>query len=126
MTKQQAYKRMLDLLVNGVGVLTTSGVHDDLPTIQDVGRREGQRLQVVTEVRHAGMGLFLAQAPFGGKDISFDGGGAMQSAEDEDGKWLFSFTPLRCDSQEQLVSMGYDYEAAIAAVEELKGAQSDS
>ena len=120
MTKQEAYEKMAQYLSEDIGVLTAGEIDGRIPTIHDVGRREGQRLQVVTEVRHAGFGLFLAQAPAGGRDISFDGGGAMYHAENDDGGCGFGWTLLR-GTREQLESMGYDFDAALDAIRELEG-----
>lgn len=117
MNKQEAYEYMLKVLDGGNGVLTAGEIHPDIPLIHDVGQREGQRLQSATPVKHCGWGLFTATTTSGG--LSFDGGGAMYRATDEDGKHAFSWTVLRAYAQVQQ-ELGYDAAAVRAAIEELK------
>ena len=110
MTDKQAYAAMLEALSGTTGVLTSHEVHPDIPTVHQVGHREGCRLKCDTEVRHAGWGLFLAE--IGGTRLSFDGGGAMHRSEG------FSWTPLRCDAP-CFEALGYDVAAVRAALEAL-------
>jgi len=110
MTDHEAFEKMLDTLNSTTGVLTSGEVHPDIPTIHDISRWEGCRLRCDTEVRHAGWGLFLAEA--GGKRFSFDGGGAMRRAE------TFSWTPLRFD-EPGFSELGYNLEAVRAALQKL-------
>jgi len=123
MTAQEAYQQMLDRVNDGGAVLTTSGVHPDIPTIDEVGTRNGQRLQCTTEVRHCGFGLFMAGTPSG--QFCFDGGGAMQRAQDDDGNWQFSWCPLTAKSADYakfddiLSDLGYDRQAVKVALESL-------
>lgn len=107
---KEAYRKMLDSMSSTVGVLTSHEVHPDIPTIHQVGQRDGCRLKCDTEVRHAGWGLFLAKV--GGKQFSFDGGGAMMRCES------FSWSPLRFDTP-GFAELGYDLAAVRAALEEL-------
>ncbi len=110
-TDCEALGEMLARLESGEGAVLVAGkVHADLPTIQCVSHPEGARLHTDGEVRHAGLGLFLAKV--GHKDIRFDGGGAMYRAD------TFSWCPLIA-STDQLAAMGYDIEAAKAAIVEL-------
>ena len=110
MTDQEAYAAMLETLNGTTGVLTSQHVHPDIPTIHEVGCRDKCRLRCDTEVRHAGWGLFLAEV--GGKQLSFDGGGAMRRGD------TFSWTPLRFDTP-GFAELGYDAGAVRAALEEL-------
>lgn len=110
MTDQEAYAKMLETLSATTGVLTAGEIHPDIPTIHDVGYREGCRLRCTTEVRHAGWGLFLAEVA--GKRFSFDGGGAMTRAE------TFSWTLLRFDTP-GFAELGYNADAVRAALTEL-------
>jgi hypothetical protein len=110
MTDREGYTEMLEMLTVTTGVLTSAPIHPAIPTIHQVGHREGCRLRCDTEVRHAGWGLFLADV--GGKKFSFDGGGAMRRAE------TFSWSPLRFDAP-GLVDLGYDLVAVRKALEEL-------
>ena len=107
---KEAYQKMLDGLSSTVGVLTSHEIHSDIPTIQQVGHRDGCRLRCDAEVRHAGWGLFLAEVK--GKKFSFDGGGAMKRCDG------FSWTPLRFDKP-GLADLGYDADAVRRALEEL-------
>jgi len=108
MDKREAFEKMLEILEQGDGVLTAPAIHPDIPTIDDVGNNTGRRIRTLTEVRHCGFGLFMAETPHG--SISFDGGGAMSRCEE------FSFTPLRVREPGALAWMGYDAERAKAAV----------
>lgn len=111
MTDIEALGEMLARLETGEGAVLVAGkVHDDLPTIQEVSHREGARLKTDGEVQHHGFGLFSAKV--GDEKISFDGGGAMRRAD------TFSWCPLIA-SVDQLAAMGYDLDAAKAAIVEL-------
>lgn len=110
MTDQEAYVKMRDTLSATTGVLTSSEIHADIPTIHQVGHREGCRLRCDTPVRHCGWGLFLADV--GGKKFSFDGGGAMMRCDG------FAWTHLRFDTP-GFADLGYDVAAVRAALEEL-------
>jgi len=114
MTDTEALADMLKIVEEG-GAVLVAGKVADLPTIQEVSNRETARLKTTSEVRHAGYGLFLAKV--GDDTISFDGGGAMRRAE------TFSWCPLVA-SAEALAAMGYDLEAARAAISELINAPS--
>ena len=107
---KEAYQKMLDSMSSTTGVLTSHEVHPDIPTIHQVGHRDGCRLRCDAEVRHAGFGLFLAEV--NGKKFSFDGGGAMRRCHG------FSWTPLRFD-EPGLADLGYDADAVRQALEEL-------
>jgi hypothetical protein len=110
MTDRQAYEAMLETLNGTTGVLTSHEIHPDIPTIHQVGHREGCRLKCDTAVRHCGWGLFVAEVK--GKKFSFDGGGAMRRCEG------FSWTALRFDAP-CLEELGYDVAAVRAALEAL-------
>lgn len=103
---------MLNRVSEGDAVLTAGEIHPDIPTIHNVGHRDGQRINVGAEVRHAGFGCFIADSPLG--RISFDGGGAMQRAPS------FSWTPL----SGPVAEYGYDFDAAQTALESLLGVDS--
>lgn len=116
MTDTEALAEMLWIMTEDNGAVLVAGkVHEDLPTIQCVTHREGARLQTTTEVQHHGFGLFSAEV--GSEKISFDGGGAMRRAD------TFSWCRLIA-SPEALAAMGYDLEAAKAAITELINAPS--
>ena len=110
MTDRMACKKMLETLSETTGVLTSNQIHPDIPTIHQVGHREGCHLRCDTEVRHCGFGLFVAEV--GGKRFTFDGGAAMHRCDG------FSWTPLRFDVP-GLVELGYDVDAVRAALNEL-------
>ena len=115
-TRQEALRYMLASLQEAGGVLTAGTIHADIPTIHDVGHREGVRLRSTVPIVHKGFGLFMGIAPDGNK-FSFDGGGAMFRS-DEDWPIGISWTDLRC-SFETAKSMGYDRAKAKAALEQL-------
>ena len=120
MENGNVYKKMLDALTGGIGVLTSNEIHSDIPTIHMVGNREGSQLKSDTEVRHAGFGLFFGE--INGSRFSFDGGGAMYRGipydSDPNGNG-FSWTLLRCDTGKDLAAMGYNVDAARAALQGL-------
>jgi hypothetical protein len=105
------YQPLYDAIQAGRAILTAGRVHPDIPVIQDVGHA----LPTDGEVRHIGFGCFLANV--GGEDISFDGGGAM-TREEQDGKWVYSWTYLT-GSREALLAMGYPWDEVRVAVDEL-------
>ncbi len=113
MTDAEALADMLKIVEEGGAVLTAGEIHDDIPTIHGVSHHEGARLHTDDEVRHLGWGFFLAMV--GGEKISFDAGGAMRRAE------TFSWSPLIA-SAEALAAMGYDMDAARAAISGLVNA----
>jgi hypothetical protein len=116
MIVQEAYQRMLELLDQGLGVLTGGEIHPDIPTIQDISHRDGVRLQCLKEVRHIVLGLFKGETASG--EFSFDGGGAMRRVTDDEDNYLFAFTPLHAE-RVVLEELGYDAEAVRQAIEEL-------
>lgn len=99
---RDALRKMLETLEDGTAVLTAGEIHEDIPTIDDVG--PGRRIDAPEPVRHLGFGLFRTG------EYSFNAGGAMNRAEG------FSWTKLTGPDVEAL---GYDVTAARAAVREL-------
>jgi len=116
MNRTEALQEMLEMLDRTGGVLTAGEIHPDVPTIHDVGNRDGQRLKSTVPVEHKGFGLFMGMTPNGEK-FSFDGGGAMYRSEEPYPEGI-SFTALRC-SFEAAKSMGYNREKARTAIEGL-------
>lgn len=112
MTKQEAFDKMLRFLATGTGILTSSEIHPDIPTVHDVGNR-GHRLQTAGPTTHLGFGFFEAKTENG--KVSFDGGGAMYRVKDENGNWLFSWTALKGNVDD----LGYHFGKAISAIGEL-------
>jgi len=110
MTDAEALRDMLKITEEGGAVLVAGKVHADLPTIQEVSNRETARLKTTSEVSHIGFGLFLAKV--GDEEISFDGGAAMYRADS------FSWCRLVA-STEALAAVGYDLDAARAAISSL-------
>jgi len=114
----EAKKKMLALLSEGTGILMSCSDYG-LPTIHSVGNREEQALQTSTEVVHCGFGMFKAYSPLGRMStnmVTFDGGGAMRRVDNDDRH--LSWSPLYGDKSD-IVAMGYDFEAAIEAVNAL-------
>ena len=132
MTPNEAYEKMLEYLDSGIGVLTASEIHPDIPLIHDVGHRH-HRLRTKTEVQHARFGRFIANTASG--CVYFHAGGAMHNAKHEDGSRTFSWTQLVGFPSSQTIyldddyneeiggiimrEIGYDFDAAKAAVREL-------
>jgi len=110
----EALQSMRDRLEHGEGVLTAGTIHDDIPTIHDVGHRDGAKIKVPFAVVHCGFGLFKAPAPTDeARDgaFFFDGGGMMRRSPG------FSWTPFSARGHD--VSEVYDVAKASAAVDEL-------
>jgi len=110
MDNLEALQILKEHLTAGNAILTAGNLHDNIPTIHNISHRDGASLKVDSEVLHAGFGCFYAKV--GGRDITFDGGGAMTRIAD------ISYTLLQA-TPEQLESMGYDIEEVLASVEEL-------
>ena len=100
---------------HGVAVLTAGVIDPAIPTIHDVGIRDGHRLRATGEIRHAGFGFFVGSTPAG--EFSFTGGGAMQELPAPGCGWtVLRATPAVLDA------LGYDMDAVTAALERLAGA----
>jgi len=104
------YQKLLDIVNDNTAILTAGKIHDDIPTIHDVGHS----LITDHEVIHCGFGLFRSKVL--GKDIYFDGGGAMLTLYDNNDDYIVSYTRLSAD-HDQLVSMGYNLERVKLALE---------
>lgn len=97
---------------HGVAVLTAGVIDPAIPTIHDVGTRDGHRLRATGEVVHCGFGFFRGSTPAG--EFSFMGGGAMNDLPAPGCGW----TVLRADPG-VLDELGYDLDAVRAALERL-------
>lgn len=100
---------LLNKLNEGRAILTAGRIHENVPTIHDVGTGDRQTIKTDTPVDHAGYGLFIAKK--NGETITFDGGGAMSRLE------TVSFTILR--PTDLAKEMGYNFDIVRAALEEL-------
>ena len=98
---ENKYQVLLDKINSGYAILTAGRIHDDIPTIHDVGHS----LKTDIPVNHMGFGFFESRV--NGNSITFDAGGAMKREKDSEDNTLFSWTCLFAD-QSQLDSMGYD------------------
>ena len=103
----EALQKMRDYLLEGQAVLVAGSISPDIPTIHDVGQREGHALQTQEEVKHAGFGFFFAG------DWMFDGGGAMNHSKG------FSWTLLLSRIGDDPATIGYDMPRVLSAVEAL-------
>jgi len=103
----ETLREMHNHLINGQAVLTGGEISPDIPTIHDVGHRNGQALQTAEEVEHMGFGFFRAG------NWTFSGGGAMNRSKN------FSWTLLLPRQPEDVATIGYNIPLALSAVETL-------
>lgn len=119
MNRKETIQYMLSLAGEGTAVLTSSTIHEDIPTIHDISRRDGARLRSGGEVRHVGFGVFIGTAP-NGTEFSFMGGGALSRSDEPFDEGQISWCILapsagsRGSAAEMYESMGYDLPAAAA------------
>lgn len=104
MLTKKLLKDWSDALSVGKGVLTAGKVHDDIPTIHQVG--PGSRIDTGARVEHQGFGSMKAG------NFRFYAGGSMYDRD------VCSWTPFYTITGESVGEV-YDLEAAKAAVEEL-------
>ena len=106
------YQVLLDKVNSGTAILTAGRIHDNIPTIHDIGHN--LPIDSNSEVRHVGFGFF--EAKVNDDYITFDGGGAMYRLTDNDGNNILSWCVLDANSG-QLESMGYNLESVKSALE---------
>lgn len=71
--------------------------------------------QYYRTIEHLGFGFFAGQTEHG--KFSFDGGGAMDHLELEDG-WI-SYSVLRTDNEQVLKDLGYDIKRVSEVIKEV-------
>ena len=106
------YQVLLDYVNSGTAILTAGKIHDNIPTIHDIGHN--LPIDSNSEVRHVGFGFF--EAKVNDDCITFDGGGAMNRLTDNDRNNILSWCILGANSG-QLESMGYNLESVKSALE---------
>ena len=104
------YQVLLDLVKDDIPILTAGKIHDDIPTIHDIGHNLITDIPVI----HCGFGLFRSKV--NDKNIYFDAGGAMIRLKDSDDNTIVSYTKLDA-SESQLKSLGYDINKVKSALE---------
>ena len=106
------YQVLLDKVNSGTAILTAGKIHDNIPTIHDIGH--SLPIDSNSKVEHMGFGYFIAEV--NGDSITFDGGGAMNNLVDSNGDNILSWCVLGANSG-QLESMGYNLESVKSALE---------
>lgn len=106
---KQVYETLLKFVTDKAPVLTSVKLHEDIPTIHEIGG------EYRSSVNHIGFGCFVGKTPSG--EFTFDGGGAMAKVEASDGK-VIGYTALS-GTKRVLEDLNYDIDKVITALKEL-------